>query len=294
MLQEITNLLGHYTFQVVFIGASLIGFLCGSLGTFTYIKHQGMLGDVISHATLPGVALSFLLYRTKSFVFIGAILTGLLAMLLVRLLVRNTKTKEDSALGVILSLFFGGGVVLISIINRLPNAGKAGLNKFLFGMTSSLVMEDIFIFGGVGLFFLFIVGTVWKPLMMSHFDPNTAKTMGIHVRFYEFLTVMLLTVAIVIGLEMAGVILITSLVIAPAAAARQWTDRVHIMFFLAGIIGAFSSAIGTVISSFYQIPTGPLIVVTVSTITLLSLVFSTKRGLLVILIKRTHRSIKAG
>ena len=285
-MTELISLFHHYTFQVVVSGASIIGFTCGSLGTFAYIKHQGMVGDVLSHATLPGVALMFLVFQTRSFLFIGAVLTGMLSMVMVRLLVRNTKTKEDSALGVMLASFFGLGVVLLTVVNTMPSAGKAGLNDFLFGMASSMVMKDVLIFGGVGLFFMMVLRVVWRPLILSHFDPNVAKTLGIRVRFYELLTVMLLTVAIVTGLEMAGVILITSLVIAPAAAARQWTHQVHKMFVLAGCIGALSSATGAILSSLYSLPTGPLIVLITSGATMMSFLFSTKQGVWFLFIKK--------
>ncbi len=277
--QALQALYFDHTFRVVTGGCMIIGFTCGSIGTFAYIKKQGMIGDVVSHATLPGVALTFLIFKNKSFITIGAILSALIGVYLVQFFISETKTKEDSALGLMLSVFFGVGMVFLSIVNQLPYGQKAGLNRFLFGMASTITTTDIYrmIFLSMGCFscvFLF-----WRKLIISNFDFNYAKTIGVKAEKLNTILMLILTVAIVSVLEIVGIILTTALIIAPAVAARQWTHRMGKVFFLAGFIGGFASALGALISSLYAIPTGPIIALFVTLLAFFSIGFSPKRGI---------------
>ena len=278
--QVLQSLYFDHTFRVVMGGCIIIGFTCGAIGTFAYIKKQGMIGDVVSHATLPGVALAFLIFKNRNFITIGAILSALIGVYLVQFFISQTKTKEDSALGLMLSVFFGVGMVFLSIVNQLPYGQKAGLNRFLFGMASTITTTDIYrmIFLSMGCFlcvFLF-----WRKLIISNFDFNYAKTIGVQVEKLNTILMLVLTVAIVSVLEIVGIILTTALIIAPAVAARQWTHRIGKMFFLAGFIGGFASALGALVSSLHAIPTGPIIALVVTLLAFFSIGFSPKRGII--------------
>jgi len=271
-----------YTFFTICIGTSLLGFVSGALGCFAVLRKQSLLGDAISHASLPGVALVFLLTLSKNplLLIIGAIVAGWIGTLLVMVIVKNTVIKEDSALGIILSVFFGFGLVLLTIIQKHPTANQAGLSKYLFGNASTLLKEDIYImlyFGSAVLILLFLF---WKEFKILSFDSDFAKSLGYPVKRIEVLLTTLIVIAIVIGLQAVGVVLMSAMIIAPAVAARLWTDRLGTMVLLSAFFGSVSGVLGAVAStSIPKLPTGPSIVLVVSFIVFFSLFFSPRRGL---------------
>lgn len=283
MIVNFINLFSDHTVQTVFLGSTILGITSGCLGSFAVLRQQSLLGDAISHATLPGVAIAFLITQTKNplILLIGAGIAGWIGTIFVKIITEHTRIKKDAALGIILSVFFGFGLMLLSIIQRMSTATKAGLDKFLFGNAATLLKSDVttmFILSVLVLLLLFIS---WKEFKLIVFDYDYAKSIGINVRFFDVLLTTLIVVAIVIGLQTVGVILMSAMVVAPAAAARQWTDRLSLMIVIASIIGSMAGTLGAVTSSmFTHLPTGPMIVVFLSIFVLVSLLCAPHRGIL--------------
>lgn len=287
---EFLSILFHdYTFLIVSLGTSLLGFISGLIGSFAVLKKQSLLGDGVSHAALPGVILVFILTGFKSLplLLLGALASGLLATFLILLVTRYSKVKFDSALALFLSSFFGLGLIFLTYLQKIPNAQQAGLNRFIFGQASTMLLSDILVIALISFFNLIILFLFWKEFKLITFDPSYAQSLGYPVKGFSFLLSLMMVLTIVVGLQSVGVVLMSSLLIAPAVAARQWSDRLGVMVFVAGVLGAISGFLGTLISSsFSKIPTGPSIVIVVSIFVLLSLLFSPKRGIILKVIKR--------
>jgi len=209
---------------------------------------------------------------------------------------RTTHIKSDTALGLLLSVFFGFGLMLLTFTQRLPDATQAGLDKFLFGQAATLLQSDVITMGIIGLAALGLLVVFWKEFKLITFDPEYAASLGFPVRVLDVLLTTLLVVAIVIGLQTVGVVLMSAMIVAPAAAARQWTDRLNLMIILGGLFGALAGVGGTLISSSAErLPTGPVIVLFVSVIVLFSMLFATNRGLVWSWIRsqRNRRTLRA-
>ncbi len=271
------------TFRVVALGSGLLGAVAGVLGCFAVWRRQSLVGDAVSHAALPGIALVFLLTGTKSSagLLLGAALAGWCGMLLVVTLVRTTRLDENTALGVVLATFFGLGLVLLTFIQRLPNANQAGLDTYLFGQAATLLVEDVVVLGVVGAVILLVVVFFWKEFKLVTFDREYAATVGYPVHRLELLITVLVVGAIVLGLRAVGVVMMSAMVVAPAAAARQWTHRAGLMALLAGVFGAAVGIAGAALSSTVEhLPTGPTIVLGATLWAILSLFVGSARGLL--------------
>lgn len=280
-MEVLTDLFTDYTLRTVALGAALLGISAGALGCFALLRRQSLLGDAISHAALPGIALAFLLTGSKSslVLILGAGAVGWFGSVLIAALTRRTPITYDTALGILLSVFFGVGLVMLTFIQRLPDANQAGLDSFLFGQAAALMQKDIYIILVIGALILVLTAAFWKEFKLISFDPDVAQTLGLPVRALEHLLTGLFVAAIVIGLQTVGVVLMSALIVAPAAAARQWTNRLGVMVVLAAIFGAVSGVSGAVSSSMApNLPTGPIIVVVVSVIVGFSLLFAPNRG----------------
>jgi manganese/zinc/iron transport system permease protein len=293
----IGELFTNYTLRNVALGTALIGIVSGALGCFAVLRKQSLLGDAISHAALPGVVAAFLITRSKSsfVLLVGALIAGWLATLLVMAVKRYTRIKEDSALGLALSTFFGFGVMLLAFTQTMPDARQAGLDRFLFGQAAAIVQRDVLTIAGIGFVALLVMVAFWKEFKLLSFDAEYAATLGFPVRLLDVMLTTLLVVAIVIGLQAVGVILMSAMVVAPASAARQWTDRLSVMVVLAALFGALSSIVGAVISSTGSgLGTGPVIVLCISAIVALSLLFAPNRGLVWNWLReqRSHRRLR--
>ncbi len=275
------DLFFDYTLRTVALGTAVIGIVSGVLGSFAFLRRQSLLGDAISHAALPGVVIAFLLTgsRDSLVLLIGALVTGWLATIVVLQIIRNSRIKEDSALGLTLSVFFGLGLMLLTFAQQNSTARQAGLDRFLFGQAAALIERDVITMVVVGGLAVLLVIIFWKEFKLISFDMEYAATLGYPVRALDVLLTTLLVIAVVVGLQAVGVILMSAMIVAPAAGARQWTDRLDVMVLLAGLFGALSSVIGAVVSSTTRgLSTGPVIVLVVSIIAILSLFFAPKRG----------------
>jgi manganese/zinc/iron transport system permease protein len=272
-----------YTLRTVALGSAVLGLVAGSLGAFAVLRRQSLLGDAVSHAALPGIVIAFMLTGSKTplVLVLGAALAGWAGSLLVMLIVRTTRIKIDTALGLVLSTFFGLGLVLLSIVQRTAGAGQAGLDRFLFGQAAALVGDDLVTMAALGAVVLAALLLGWKEFKLLSFDPDFAGSLGMPVRSLDIALTTLLVVAIVIGLQTVGVVLMSAMIAAPASAARQWTDRLGRLVLLSGFFGALSGLAGAVLSSMVpRLPTGPTIILVITAATLVSLLVAPRRGVL--------------
>jgi len=261
--------------RTVMIGTATLGFVAGCLGTFAVLRRQSLLGDAVSHAALPGVVLAFLLFgRWPVVLLVGAAASGLLAMFFVTGVTRYSRVAFDSALAGALAVFFGAGLMLKSSIQ---GPAAASVDRYLFGQAATLLVQDIWMIAGAGALALTLLALFWKEFKLLTFDREFAAGLGMPVVLFDALLTGLLVLSIVIGLESVGVVLMSALVVAPAAAARQWTDRLGAMTVLAGLFGALAGASGSALSHQLSgggrtVPTGPTIVLCATVIVGLSFV----------------------
>jgi manganese/zinc/iron transport system permease protein len=282
MPQLFHDLLFDYTLRTVAMGAAALCFTSGALGVYAVLRRQALLGDAISHAALPGIALAFLLTGAKAplVLLLGAALAGWLATLAIIVIVRSSRVPEDSALGIALSVFFGIGLVILTFVQRRPESAQAGLETFLFGQAATLIVHDVIVIASLGAVALLIAMLAWKEFKLLSFDPEYGATLGLPMRGIEIAMTTVLVLAIVIGLQTVGVVLMSAMLVAPAAAARQWTDRLGTMMLLGGLFGAVAGVSGAVLSGAWRgVPTGPTIVLVITAIVLLSLAFAPRHGL---------------
>lgn len=281
-MKSIVFLLNNHTFRMVILGCTMLGICCGVLGSFVYLKRQCLFGDAIAHAALPGIVIAFLIQKNKEtkFLFMGAIIAGFLSVTLIHLIKKYTKLKFDSILAYILSTFFALGLMLLSYINKLPGSNKSGIENIIFGEATLILEKDVKIIFIVSMIIIILIILFWKELKLVSFDATYGKTMGFFPQRLEYFLSILIVSCIIVGIQTMGVTLISSLLIAPAVAARQWTNKLSVMAFIGAIIGGISSIIGTTISSTMdKIPTGPMIVIILSIIVVISMLFSPTRGL---------------
>ena len=277
------DLFFDYTLRTVALGAATLGIVSGSLGTYAVLRGQSLIGDAISHAALPGIALAFLLTGSKAplVLVVGAALAGWVGTLAVMAVVRRSRVPFDAALGLVLSVFFGFGLVLLVTIQKLPGGNQAGLDKFLFGQAAALVTADVIVMAVLGAVALGATLLFWKEFKLLSFDEEFGAALGFPMRRLDIVMTTLLVIAIAIGLQTVGVVLMSALIIAPAAAARQWTDRLGLMMGLAASFGALAGVAGAVISATTaRVPTGPTIVLCAGVLVMLSLFFAPNRGLI--------------
>lgn len=282
-MSSLIALFGDYTFRTVALGSCLLGIISGVLGCFAVLRKQSLIGDGISHSALPGIVLVFIWTMSKhtEALLFGALLSGLLSTLFILAIVRNTRIKFDSALALSMSVFFGLGLVLLTYVQKLPNSNQAGLSRFIFGQASTLLKRDIYLMVICGTVLLLLVILFWKEFKLLSFDSDYAQSLGFDVKKINLLLSSMVVLAIIIGLQTVGVILMSAMLITPAVSARQWTNKLSVMVFLSAIFGGISGVIGTLASSgISKMPTGPAIVVCISLIALLSILFAPDRGLI--------------
>ncbi len=278
-----SDLFFDYTLRTIALGSAILGIVSGALGSYAVLRKQSLLGDAMSHAALPGIALAFLLTGSKMplVLIVGAAAAGWVATLFIMSIVNTTRVKYDTALGMVLSVFFGFGLVLLTIIQKRPDATQAGLDKFLFGQAAALLERDVVTMGILGASAILITMLLWKEFKLLSFDPDFASTLGFPVRILDIILTTLIVIAIVLGLQTVGVVLMSAMIVAPAASARQWTDNLGIMIILSAFFGALAGISGALLSaSVPRLPTGPTIVVSVSVIVIVSMLLAPRRGIL--------------
>ncbi|MBA3416617.1 MAG: metal ABC transporter permease [Chloroflexia bacterium] len=296
MPEILRDLVFDYTLRNVALGSALLGIVSGVLGCFATLRRQGLLGDTLAHTALPGICIAFLLTGAReSFVLLaGAAVAGWLGTLILLRIVRDTRLSEDAAMGIVLSTFFGFGITLLTFISRRNNANQAGLDSFLFGQAAALVTSDVVTIAVLGAVALVLVAVFYKEFKLLSFDPEFAASLGFNTHRLEVLLTSLTVVAVVIGLQTVGVVLMAAMLIGPAVAARQWTHKLGRMIALAAGFGAASGVIGAVLSvTEAGLPTGPMVILSLTAIVAVSLLFAPERGLVWEWVRqrRRHRNL---
>lgn len=277
------ELFSDYTLQIVAIGSTLLGVLSGVLGVFAVLRKQALIGDAIAHASLPGIVLIFMLTFTKfsPALLLGATISGLIATSIINLIVKYSIIPFDSALALILSSFFGFGMVLLAVVQKIPVATQAGLDKFILGQASTMLKNDVITLLIISAFLYSVLLLLWKEFKLFSFDPEFAKTNGFNITIINSILSSMIVIAIIMGIQTVGVILMSSMLVAPSAAAKQWTNRLSTLVILSGLFGAISGFFGALISSLAtKIPTGPVIILILTSITIFSILFGKEHGMI--------------
>lgn len=288
-----------YNAALVTIGAALLGFAAGAGGSFLFLRKRALVSDAVAHATLPGVGLAFIVMvalggdgRSLPGLLIGSAVSAWLGLLAVEWMVRRTRLSEDAAIGAVLSVFFGLGVVLLTVIQGMSQGRQAGLEGFLLGSTAGMLFEDAVLIAGGGALVVALIWLLRRPMTLVAFDPGFAAARGVDVRRIDLAMMGLVLAVTVIGLKLVGLILIVALLIIPPVTARFWSERAEAVVWAAGVIGAVSGYVGAALSaSAPALPTGPIIVLISAALFALSLLFAPARGVLASILAR--RSFQA-
>lgn len=274
-------LLRDYNTRVVVIGTTLLGGAAGIIGTFAYLRKRAMVGDALSHATLPGIAAAFLIVGDKQIgpMLLGATITGVLGVLAVIGLRNVPRIKEDAAIGIVLSVFFGIGLIFVKIAQSSPLGNQAGLDHFIYGTTAGMIRRDAILIGTTAIVVLMGVLLLFKEFRLVCFDQQFASVTGRSVIVIDLLMMAMIVLTTVVGLQAVGLILVVALLIIPAVSARFWTDHLGIMTILAGLFGCVSGYGGSAVSArFANLPTGAVIVLAAGTVFAISMMFAPHRG----------------
>lgn len=264
------------------VGSMLLGICCGLMGAFLVVRKLALMGDALSHAVLPGVALGFLWHMSKDplAIFVGATLAGLLGAGTVQLIRNTTRHKEDAALGFVLASFFGVGICLFTMIQNIPGGNKGGLDKFMFGQAAALGPGDVLLLAVVTLLCVGVVFVFFKEFKLMSFDPGFARSLGLPVQLFHYGLMLLLAFAIVSSLQAVGVVLVSAMLVIPAAAAFLLTDRFGAMLLLSAVFGLCAGAVGSFFSFVGRnLPTGPFMVLAAAAVFAAALFFGPRHGI---------------
>ena len=281
--------------RLVVLGMLFISLSSSLVGSFAFLQKKSLVGDAVAHSLLPGIAIAFMISGSKSpwVLILGALISGWISILIMDFLTKRSKIKTDTAIALVLSVFFGLGILLLTHIQHSDFGNQSGLDKFLFGKAASLTLIDIQAFGLVTLVIVALVGVFYREFKLLSFNYEFAKAIGMPVKALSFLMNTLLVLAITTGIQAVGVVLMAALLIAPAAAAKIWTYSLSKMILIAMGFALFSSLVGSFISYTYiNMPTGPWIVVILTFFTVMSLLFAPKRGVFSRIKRQRENSLK--
>ncbi|SEN44201.1 manganese/zinc/iron transport system permease protein [Pseudorhodobacter antarcticus] len=287
ILDALTLRMG-YNATLVTLGAGALGLATGAVGSFLFLRRRSLVPDAMAHATLPGVGIAFLIMvalggdgRFLPGLLLGAGVSSLLGLWVLQGLVRGTRLPEDAAIGIVLSTFYGAGIVLLTFIQGLGAGRQAGLEGFLLGSTAGMLQADVYLIGAGGLLVLAALFVMRRLLVMVAFDPGFALGIGLRPALIDAVLMGLVLAVVLLGIRVVGAILVVALLITPAVAARMWTDRAGLMALIAAAIGGAAGFGGAAISAAVPgVPTGALIVALAFGAFLVSAVIAPRRGLL--------------
>ncbi len=288
MLWSALSLTLGYNATLVTLGATLLGIATGISGTFLYLRKNALISDAISHATLPGLGAAFLLMtgagldgRNLIGLLGGSAISAALGLMIVTWLTTKTRLSQDAAIGSVLSVFFAFGVVLLTVIQALPAGRQAGLETFLLGSTAGMLFNDAVLILVLGAITTSILVLFRRPIILVSFDSTYAKTLGISPQKTDYLVLAVALAVTVIGMKIAGLILIVALLIIAPVAARFWSEKSDIIILISAIFGGLSGYFGTAISATAPgLPTGPIIVLCSFVLFLVSFFLAPRRGVL--------------
>ncbi|GIP31837.1 metal ABC transporter permease [Paenibacillus sp. J2TS4] len=279
--------------QWVLFSTLILGMASGIIGCLAYWKRQSLMSDALSHAALPGVVIGFAILGVKNLpvMIMGAAVSALVGAVIIQWIRSSSRVKEDAAMGIVLSVFFGLGIMLLTFVNRTAGGSQSGLDSFIFGQAASMVRKDVYTMIGLGILVLLIAFIAFKEWKIFLFDPHFSKGLGLSSRWMDGLYLGVLVLVIVIGIQAVGVILMAALLIIPAVSARYWTDSFKWMMVWSALFGGGAGMAGTFISTLGKgWPTGPFIVIAASALFVVSLTLGVRKGLLVIYLQ--HRAHK--
>lgn len=282
--------------NAVILGTTLLGLAAGVIGAFSLLRKRSLTADALSHATLPGIAGAFLIAtalgysgRSMPVLMLGAAITGIIGVASIHALLRSTRLKEDAAIGIVLSVFFGIGVVLLSYVQKSTAGSGAGLNHYIYGQTAAMTQHDALTMGIIGAIATLIALLLLKEFMLVCFNEGFARAMGMPVWLIDSIMLALIVVITVTGLQAVGLILIVAMLIIPPAAARFWTNRLWRLVIVSAFIGALSGYSGAAISALLpNKPAGAVIVLVAGAFFAISMLLAPKRGVLADLIRRVR------
>ncbi len=297
---ETLFLQGGYNTNIVILGTMLLGLAAGIVGVFALLRKRSLMTDALSHATLPGIGLAFLAAlalgaqgRSLPVLLVGAAATGVVGVLCIQALLRTTRLREDAAIGIVLSVFFGAGIVLLSYIQKNAAANAAGLNKFIYGQTAAMSVLDAVLMGAIALSALLATLLFLKEFRIVCFNDEFARVEGWPVSLVDLFMMALVVVVTVAGLQAVGLILVVALLIIPPVAARFWTDRLWLLVVLSGVTGALSGYLGSVVSALLpRKPAGAVIVLTAGAVFAASMLLAPKRGVIAAGARRLRRRLR--
>ena len=294
-------LLEDYNTRVVVFGAAVLGCAAGIVGCFTLLRKRALMGDAISHATLPGIALAFIFANVMGWddkslplLLFGATITGLIGVGVILMLRNLTRLKEDAALGIVLSVFFGAGIALLGVVQQIQTGNAAGLESFIFGKTASMGVSDAKLISVAALVCMMVCVAVYKEFKLLCFDESFAGSEGFPVIVLDLVLMSTVVVISIVGLQAVGLILMVALLIIPAAAARFWTEKLWQMLLIASILGMLGGIVGAAASALFpKLPSGAMIVLACAGFFVISMIFGRKRGVLARTMRRwrVNRSI---
>ena len=283
---EVATLQAGLNTTVVVLGTTLLGAAAGIVGVFALLRRRSLVADALGHATLPGIALAFIASvmlggtgRSLPVLLAGAVATGLLGVVVIQVIVRHTRLREDAAIAIVLSVFFGAGVVLLSWIQAHSPSSSAGLGHFLFGRTASMLPEDAWLMGGLAVVVTIAATFLRREFGLLAFDEGYARSSGWPTGLLDAAILALVALVTVAGLQAVGIVLVVAMLVIPPVSARLWTDRYGRLLVLAAVLGAISAWSGAVISALLpRQPAGAVIVLASGAVFAISLVASPQRG----------------
>lgn len=287
----------NYVIVVIAAGMILLGLASALLGVFNNLRNQALIGDGLSHAALPGVVLSYMLTNNRNMIvlLIGAAVGSVIAILLMNLIKKYSKVKNDASLALVLASFFGFGQIFLLIVQYRGDSTAAGLNNFIFGQAATMLLPEVITIGIIALIIIFLVLLFYKELKLFLFNEEHFASLGFSVKVINFILTLMTVLVVIIGIRTVGVILMSALLIAPGVAARQWSNKLSFNLIIAGIIGMSGGLIGALISyTRAHLPTGPVVVLVLSVLVFISLLFAPRHGIIKnqIVFYRHRRKIK--
>ncbi len=293
-LPSLGEIIETLTFQrgfnttTVMLGTTMLGIAAGIIGCYALLRKRSLMADALSHATLPGIALAFMVSsaigiegKSMGVLLIGAAVTGVLGVLTIQVIHKHPRVREDAAIGIVLSVFFGAGIVLLSIVQTMSTGSQGGLSRFIYGQTAAMLTNDAILMSVITVVAIVSAVLLLKEFALVSFNEGFARVTGWPVTLIDLIMMSLIVLVTVAGLQAVGLILVVALLIIPAAAARFWTDRLRWLVVIGAFIGGLSGYLGAAVSSLLpRKPAGAVIVMCAGAVFLASMLLAPRRGVL--------------
>lgn len=297
---EVLTLRGGHNTSVVLAGTMLLGVAAGVVGVFAMLRRRSLVADAVGHATLPGICAAFLIAsamgvngRSLAVLLPGAAVGAIAGLFAIQWIVRATRLTEDAAIGAVLSVCFGVGVVLLSAIQGMDAGNQGGLKSFIFGQTAAMSVTDARLMGGVAVASILVVLAMFSQLRLVAFNDEYALAIGVRVGLVDAALMALVVLVSVVGLQAVGMLLMVAMLIIPPAAARFWTDRLGVMLLLASVIGGASAFVGAALSArIERLPAGPAIVLVAGSVFMIGMVGAPKRGVVAGMVRQLRVRVR--